>query len=115
MSKTMTLFLGGKDRILTFGKMGFLTHIKEVSGKDPLEWMNSLSGDDGIIKNIADVAIIVYAGINTSLDMDDKENVDFTKVSKWVNGLDTDVMATIISSAFNAFTTQSEEKKTEEG
>lgn len=118
MNNTMTLELGGQDRVLQFGKMGFLTYIQEASGMDPFDWFNSLVPKEGdrkpTIQSIKDVAIVCYAGINTALDMKDLDNISFEKVSKWVNGLDQEKMSEVINVAFASFTAEKNGEPTEE-
>lgn len=116
---TYTLDLGGQDRVLQFGKPGFLKHIQEITKQDPFEWFNSLVPKEGeekkpVIQNIDDAAVIIYAGLNTNLDMKDLDNIPFEKVTKWANGVDFDKMAEIVQMAFGSFQAEKNGEPTDE-
>ena len=108
-SKTITLLLGGQERTLLYGTMGYFSHIKEASGMDPFEWLQKfdkareeLSGN--MIVLIEDTAIMIYAGLNSYLDSTDKTNEPMEKVKKWVNGVPTEQVAEIFKTAFGTIT-----------
>ncbi len=109
------LELGGQERTLLFGRIGFYSYIGEHTKADPLEWFNKLSGDANVITRIEDVALVVYAGLNTYLDEADKDNIPFEKVKKWCNALSVEEMSEVVSFAFESFVvkqgTESEGKK----
>lgn len=104
--KQIKLLLGGKERDLDFGKIGFFTHVKETTGKDPLEWLKEI--DEKIEKKedknflmllLDDVVVLTYAGLNTSLDEKDEANVPIEKVKKWCNGLSISDISLVVRTA----------------
>lgn len=108
----LTMILGGEERVMQFGRVGFYSYIEEASGIDPLEWFEKITkGDKKIVAGINDAAICAFAGINTHLDLIDQEPVSFERVRRWVNGLKSEDVSTIVKAAFDAFATKSEEKK----
>ncbi len=113
MNKEFLISLGGKERTLLFGKLGFYQYISDVTKSDPIEWFNQISGENrGVINNIQDVATIVYAGLNTYNDDHDLPEIPFEKAKKWTNGLEISQMASLVTFAFNAFSVESEKKET---
>ena len=105
VNKTITLPLGGTDRTLLYGTMGYFSHIKDASGMDPFEWLEKFDkareeSATNIMVLIDDTAIMVYAGLNSHLDETDQLNIPLDKVRKWCNGLRTDQVSEIFKTAF---------------
>jgi len=108
-----TVEVSGKT--LMFGRVGFFEHIKDASGKDPLEWMNEMFArfkktDDGkwqITSIVDEVAVYAYAGINLNADITDSENVTFDRVKKWVRTLSFEECGQIINAAVESMVSQS--------
>lgn len=107
----MKLTLGGKERTLLFGKLGFYSYIQKATNEDPLEWFNKITEKKGIIDNIKDIAVIVFAGLNCEADLRDSENFSFEKIQKWVNALEVADISAIVNNAFGSFKVDAEEKK----
>lgn len=103
---TTTIELGGQDRSLLFGTMGYFRYIKEATGQEPFEWLEafdklrgeSISGNVSLL--IDDLCVFIYAGINSSLDSKDAENVSFEQVKKWCNGITIDQATEVLRVAF---------------
>jgi hypothetical protein len=106
----MKLLLGGQERPLLFGKVGFFEYAKTATGTDPLLWLAGL--DEWTIKlrenpseavnHIGDIAIMVYAGLNTHADFNDLPNYTFEQARKWTNGLDVPELADVLITAINS-------------
>lgn len=103
VQKTITLPLGGADRTLLYGTMGYFSHIKDATGVDPFEWLEKFDKareGNAISVLIEDTAVMIYAGLNSHLDSLDKDNIPFDKVKKWCNGLSTETVTEIFKTAF---------------
>jgi hypothetical protein len=112
VQKTITLPLGGVDRTLLYGTMGYFSHIKDASGMDPFEWLERFDkqreeGGNNVSVLIEDTVVMIYAGLNSHLDSQDKENVPIDKVKKWCNGLPTETITDIFRCAFGTITDDS--------
>ena len=109
MNKTITLSLGGQDRTLLYGTMGYFAYIKEATGEDPYEWLSTFdklregSASDQIKVMTQDIAVLIYAGLNSQLDSLDGENVPLGKVQKWCNALSPESVGSVMAFAFGAF------------
>jgi hypothetical protein len=109
-----TIEVSGKT--LMFGRVGFFEHIKDASGKDPLEWMNEMFArfkktDDGkwqITSIVDEVAVYAYAGINLNADITDTDNVGFDRVKKWVRTLSFEECGKIINAAVESMVSQNQ-------
>ena len=109
VQKTITLPLGGADRTLLYGTMGYFSHIKDAAGMDPFEWLERFDkqraeSGDNIAVLIEDTAVMIYAGLNSHLDSMDLPNVPFDKVKKWCNGVSTEMITDIFRTAFGTIT-----------
>lgn len=108
VQKTITLPLGGKDRTLLYGTMGYFSHIKDASGLDPFEWLEKFdkareeSGSLSVL--LEDTCVMVYAGLNSHLDSLDDPNIPLEKVKKWCNGLSVETVTEIFKTAFGTIT-----------
>lgn len=99
------LELNGKT--LLFGKAGFFDHIKDASGKDPLQWMNEMferfkKTEDGkweITAVIDEVVVYAYAGINLMNDVNDVDSLPIERVRRWVRTLSFEECGQIINAA----------------
>jgi hypothetical protein len=105
--KEITIKLGGQDRTLAYGLMGFYNHVAEATNKDPFEWISSLdekfkkrNETNAVYLLAEDLVVIVYAGLNTHLDIEDKPNIPLESVKKWCNGLSPEQMGHIVVAAF---------------
>lgn len=115
--KTMSVSLGGQERVLMYGTMGYFNYIKEVTKKEPFDWLNEISksGEENNVTMFSeDAAVIIYAGLNSYLDSKDEANVPFEKVKKWCNALTADQMAPIIKTSFEAISVPGEAKSQDE-
>jgi len=109
MNKVITISLGGQERTLLYGTMGYFAYIKEATGQDPYEWLSSFdklrdkSASDQITVMTEDVAVLIYAGLNSQLDSMDEVNIPIEKVKKWCNALSPEVVGSVMAFAFGAF------------
>lgn len=100
-----TLEINGKK--LLFGRVGFFEHIKDASGKDPLEWMNEMlqrfvKTEDGkwaITSIVDEVVVYAYAGLNLQADVAEVDNITLDKAKKWVRTLSFEECGKIINAA----------------
>jgi hypothetical protein len=103
MDKTLEI----NGRKLLFGRVGFFEHIKDASGKDPLEWMNEMlhrfvKTDDGkwaITSIVDEVVVYAYAGLNLQADVAEVDNITLDKAKKWVRTLSFEECGRIINAA----------------
>jgi len=117
MNKTLTLTLGGQEHPLLFGVNGFFFHIKDATGQDPFEWLKKFDehrqkiseGQSFAMVYLEDVNAMIYAGINSYLDVNDQENIPLSKITKWANGLSFDDITAVFITAMTAFS-KGEEK-----
>lgn len=111
MSKTLDIDLGGQQRKLLFGVNGFFFYIKEATNTDPFEWLKKFDqireqvqeGNKVNYAYIEDVIIILFAGLNSHLDITDQPNIPFEKVQKWANGLEFEVLTNVFTTSMLAF------------
>ena len=108
MSKQTSFNLGGKDRIVEWGKYYFSKYYGEITGTDPLNSSDFLLKPE---KQFDFVVAIVYAGIKT-YNKSNKIVEEITKeeVEDWVGDLTDDEAAAII----NAFIEYRKPKETGE-
>lgn len=103
-----------QGKTLVFGRVGFFEHIKDASGKDPLEWMNEMferfkKTEDGkwhVMAIVDEVAIYAYAGINLNADLNDEEIVPLPKVKRWVRTLSFEQCSQIINAAVESMVSE---------
>lgn len=100
------LQIGGEERSLDFTRMGVYTYIKQATGlEDPFEFLKKFEVKDRVLMTIVeDAAVILFAGLNTACDVEDKENIPFDKVKKWTNTLKADELTPVIESFFTGIT-----------
>ena len=110
--KTISLSLGGEERVLMFGTLGFFEYVKEATGKDPLEWLNNLGSQEGLTVYLEDTAAVVYAGVNTYQDSKGSPNIELKAVKKWCNAMTSEETTEVFKTAISSFTT--DEKPGEE-
>lgn len=109
--KTITLSLGGKERTLLYGTMGYFMYIKEATKQEPFEWLQEFdkkrqqAEGGNITVLIEDIAVLIYAGINSHLDSLDQQNVPLEKVKKWCNGVTVETATSILLTAFGTIQT----------
>lgn len=111
MNKTLTLSLGGQDRKLLFGVNGFFFHIKDATGQDPFEWLKKFDehrqkiseGQSFAMVYLEDVNAMIYAGVNSYLDVNDLDNIPMSKIAKWANGLSFDDITAVFIASMTAF------------
>ena len=73
MAKKLTINLGGIDRELKFGTMGFFKHIGEIIQGDPLEFMNAIGNPK---KQYDLIYACVYAGLmSNGVDLPDLDSL----------------------------------------
>lgn len=102
------LTIRGKE--LLFGRSGFFEHIKDATKEDPLEWWDKAftTPENGNPKEIKftpeHVVVFAYAGLNTFLDVEEKENIGLEKVKKWVRTVDTADFDKIVNAAVACLT-----------
>lgn len=111
IDKLITLPLGGQDRTLLYGTMGYFMYIKEATKQEPFDWLQEFdkkraeAEGGNITVLIEDVAILIYAGINSHLDSLDQPNVPLEKVKKWCNGVTIETATSILQTAFGTLET----------
>jgi hypothetical protein len=86
MSKTITIFLGGKERTLDVGKWWFTKFFGQASGSDPLNSTDILLKPENQFDFVVNM---VYAGMRTHYKVS-KIAEDFTKdeVEDWLGCLE---------------------------
>lgn len=91
----MTLCLGGKDRVLDFGKWYFTKFYGEAAGSDPLN-TTDISINPSVQFDF--VVNIVYAGMKTHCKAE-KVDIDFTRedVEDWIGVKETVEVQEIIT------------------
>lgn len=108
IDKFLTLQLGGKERTLLYGTMGYFTYIKEATKKEPFEFLKDFdkkreeSANGTITVLVEDIAVLVYAGLNSYLDSRDEPNIPIDKVKKWCNALTIKSCTDICTYAFGS-------------
>lgn len=70
---TIKISLGGEERELKFGKMGFFNHVGDVFNGDPIELVN---GSATPSKQYEIVFACVYAGLKCAGSQETKETVN---------------------------------------
>ena len=93
--KTISVSLGGQDRVLDVGKFWFTKFYGQALGEDPLNATEILLKPDG---QFDFVVAIVYAGLRCHYKVNKKPE-DFTKddVEKWVGEKEDSEIAGIIN------------------
>lgn len=81
--------IGGEVRRLDFTRNGLFEYIEEASGSDPIEWFGRFEAKPGngaytVSASIKDMAVLIYAGLNSALDVEDKPNIPFERVRRWL-------------------------------
>jgi|GEM_PF-4141876 len=88
MSKETTIEIGGQQRTLKFGTMGFFKYIAEVITGDPIEFVNQITTP----KNQYEIVFAyVYAGLRCSGDNTPKDQID-----TWVQSMEFEVAKEIL-------------------
>lgn len=106
ITKTITLTLGGQERVMLYGTVGYYEYIKEATGQDPFDWLDSLTKKtDGssLTVMVEDTAAVVYAGINCQLDSTDQANIPIDRVKKWCRALPITDVQEIFKTLFSTF------------
>lgn len=93
-TKKLTINLGGVDRELKFGTMGFFKHIGDVIQGDPLEFINQVSNPK---KQFELVYAYVYAGL-----MSNGIEISPLELDKFVQEMTFDEGAQVIKTANEA-------------
>lgn len=87
--KTIQHTIGGELRTLDFTRSGLMDHISEATGKDAFEFFDQFKPDEKgelFIPKDA-ITILVYAGINSALDVAEKPNVELYRVKQWMRAV----------------------------
>jgi hypothetical protein len=116
MSTTLTLKIGGQDRILAFEEMGFLENVGEICGKDPLEFLSLTRTSTR--ENFEYIETITHAALLTQCAIEDREpDFDKGKVRRWVKAMSFPDGAKVLESFTRAMThlLGGSERKTEPG
>lgn len=102
--KTTKLKLGGQERTLNFGVMGFLKHLGEILKEDPLDIFSATFATDPEKTYRINLSII-YAGILAECDVQDLAPT-FSKadVDKWVSCLEASEVDGLSLKAYAALT-----------
>lgn len=112
----ITLPICGQPRKFDFTRMGVYSYIKEAAGVDPFEFLKRFSVTEEDKKSLLmllvdDAGVIIYAGVNTALDVDGEENISLKTAQKWANSL----LPVDLGKVFEAFVygliTESKEEK----
>lgn len=109
ITKTITLKLGGQERILLYGTVGYFEYIKEATGKDPFDWLDGLTKQAegaSLTVMVEDTATLVFAGLNCYADQQDQDNTPIDKVKKWTRALPVDTVQEIFKTLFATFATE---------
>lgn len=95
MSKQLTIHLGGKDRVLDFGKWYFTKYYGESMGSDPLNSSDILLKPE---RQFDFVLSLVYAGMRTNYKVN-KLAEDFTKddVESWLGEKEDSEIADLVN------------------
>lgn len=107
--KTAQIQLGGELRKLDFGRAGLHDHIEDASKKPAFEFLKSLTPEKDAEGNsidraytITEIAVLIYAGINSANDVDGLPVVDFETVKRWVRCIETEQLGEVFTSVVNA-------------
>jgi hypothetical protein len=105
MSDTIqTLSLGGQERTLEFGTMGFLKHLGRIIKSDPLDLFSEGYSTDPE-KSYKACFAFVYAGLLADCDMKGTEpDFDSAQVDKWVSCLKASSLGEIVLTGYAALT-----------
>ena len=91
MAKKLVINLGGIDRELKFGTMGFFKHIGEIIQGDPLEFMNAIGNPK---KQYDLIYACVYAGL-----MSNGVDISPVELDRFVQDMTFDEGAEVIKAA----------------
>lgn len=88
MIKETKLLLGGEERVLKFGSMGFFKHVGEVYEGDPLDMITGVSNPK---KQYELILAVIYGGLMCAGGTYTKDQVD-----AWVQELDFESAASVL-------------------
>lgn len=102
--KVVNLKLGGQDRTLNFGVMGFLKHLGEIAKKDPIDiFSDGTSTDPGKAYGVH--LAIIHAGLLADCDVKGvSPTFTVEDVDKWVSCMETSEVDGLVLKAFAAMT-----------
>lgn len=112
--KTAQIKIGGEERTLDFSRAGLYDHIEEASNMPAFDFLKSISPDvDGEVvkeKNVGtkEMAVLIYAGLNSALDVAGKDNIKFDVVLKWLRSVETERLSEVYNAVFTAMSTEGE-------
>lgn len=106
----MTIPLGGEDRTLLFGAMGYFLYLQKASGMDAYQYLNRVDerrkedapAQERLKLLTEDGPMFVYAGLNCQRDFDGKPEVDFETVKKMCNALTPSLIGEVMNTSFIA-------------
>lgn len=103
--KQLTVSIGGEERVLRLSSMGFLKHLQDYTGVDPLK--TEVKAEVSFTETFDFLCGLVYAGLNG------KETKE--KVQEWVGELEADEAAKIVSDYNRLMSTEGEAMTPEAG
>lgn len=114
MKGVIEIEIGGQKRTLDFTRNGFAEHIKDaIGGGNPLAWFKKFEPKNGekdtVQAELEDIAVIIYAGINSHLDVIEEDNIPFPKVKKWVRAGKMNEFGVVVKEVFAALNELNEE------
>lgn len=107
--KTAQINIGGEERTLDFSRAGLYDHITDASGKPAFEFLESLKDSAGS----KEMAVLVYAGLNSALDVAGKDNIKLEVVTKWLRAVETDRLAEVYNTVVSALSTGEDQSRPE--
>lgn len=99
--KTAQINIGGELRTLDFSRAGLYDHIQEASGKPAFEFLDSLKESAGS----KEMSVLIYAGLNSHLDVEGKDNIKLGVVVKWLRAVETEKLAEVYNTVISAMST----------
>lgn len=99
----VVLQLGGQERTLMFQKLGFLKHLGELLGANPLSvFTDGISTDPKKVYEIH--RVIIEAGLRAECDVKKMNYDDSSDVDRWVSCLDQSEIEDLVLKAFATMT-----------
>lgn len=108
--------IGGELRKLDFTRSGLMDHISEATGKDAFDFFEQFKPDEKgemFVPKDA-IAILVYAGINSALDVEEKPNVELSKVKQWMRAIPTSELQSFFDAIIAGISVEGKEDRQQE-
>lgn len=108
--KTAQINIGGEVRTLDFSRAGLYDHIADASGMDGFEYLKNISSENGESKvwGSKEFAVLIYAGLNSALDVAEKDNIKFEVVARWLRVVETERLAEVYNAILSCMSVEGE-------